>query len=285
MVGLDLPGPSRGPGVLIVPGRAPFDLPGGRFPVGAQCREPLGLSGPADRALAPAPREVGRERGLEAQLLAGERMGEGRAGRCAGTGARGRGGRRSRSADRPATGWPIAAKWARTWWVRPVSSRASTRVSAGKVSSTLKWVRASRAPRPRTARRSGARWSRPSGASIVPERDRGCPSTNARYSRSTSRALIIARESPVGLVVAGDDHQPGGVAIESVDDPGRAGLAAAEQLAEQVDEGRLPRLQAPGGRPGRRGFSITASHSSMWTSRGWAGITATRRLAAARPGR
>ena len=39
------------------------------------------------------------------------------------------------------------------------------------------------------------------------------------------------------LVVAGDDHQAGGVAVEPVDDPGALGLAAAEQVAERVHEG------------------------------------------------
>ena len=75
---------------------------------------------------------------------------------------------------------PIAAKCTRIWCVRPVSRRASTSVSAGSASITVKCVRASRAPRPRTARFSGARWSRPSGASIVPERERGRPSISAR---------------------------------------------------------------------------------------------------------
>ena len=47
------------------------------------------------------------------------------------------------------------------------------------------------------------------------------------------------------LVVAGDDHQPRGVLVEAVDDPRPLRLAAAEQLAERVDQ----RLAAV---PGRR---------------------------------
>ena len=55
-----------------------------------------------------------------------------------------------------------------------------------------------------------------------------------------SRSLIIADEPAMRLVVAGDEHQAGGVLVEPVDDPRPVGLPAAEQLAERVDERRSP---------------------------------------------
>ena len=110
-------------------------------------------------------------------------------------------------------------------------------VSAGSTSMTSKWVRAARAPAAadgpllrravvaaeRRVDRAGAR-----SRAALDERQVGAPEL---------AALDHRREAAVRLVVAGDDHQAGGVLVEPVDDPGPLGLAAAEQVAERVDEG------------------------------------------------
>jgi hypothetical protein len=48
----------------------------------------------------------------------------------------------------------------------------------------------------------------------------------------------------VRFVIASDQHQPRGVAVEAVDDPRPTGLATAEEIAENADE----RLAAMAGR-------------------------------------
>src|SRR5436190_9644023 len=57
----------------------------------------------------------------------------------------------------------------------------------GNSSATSKWDTACRGASLSSDRRSGSRRSRPIGASIVPRRDRGRPTTSARYSRVSSR--------------------------------------------------------------------------------------------------
>ena len=74
------------------------------------------------------------------------------------------------------------------------------------------------------------RW-RPIGASIVPVRAAGCPSTSARYSRCSSAPRDQRLQRAVDVVALGHDEQPRGVAVEPVDDP------------------RAPRLLAAGARP------------------------------------
>ena len=54
--------------------------------------------------------------------------------------------------------------------------------------------------------------------------------------RSTSRALTWAARSRWASLGARDDHQPRGVAVEAVDDPGALGLAARGDPAQHVDE-------------------------------------------------
>ena len=121
--------------------------------------------------------------------------------------------------------------------MRPVSSRASTRVSAGSASSTVKWVRAG-------AGAAAADRALVGLAVVAAERRVDRPRARPRptLDQGEVRAADLAaldhrREPPVGLVVAGDDHQPRGVAVEPVDDPRALGLAAPEQVAEHVDQG------------------------------------------------
>ena len=89
-----------------------------------------------------------------------------------------------------------------------------------------------------------SRRSRPIGASIVPVRAGGCPSTSARYSRRSAASRQQRLQRAMDRVVLGDDQQPGGVAIEPMDDP------------------RPPRLLAAGGPPlerlGERPGPVTA---------------------------
>ena len=52
----------------------------------------------------------------------------------------------------------------------------------------------------------------------MPRRERGLPTTSARYSRDELAALDELLQLLVRLVRARDDHQPGRVAVEAVDD-------------------------------------------------------------------
>src|SRR5215204_1770191 len=53
-------------------------------------------------------------------------------------------------------------------------------------------------------------------------------------------SLDLCRQTPVGLVAAGDQHQPRGVLVQPVDDPGPLWIvASAQELAENIDE-RVP---------------------------------------------
>ena len=112
----------------------------------------------------------------------------------------------------------MASKCARIWCVRPVSRRTrSSDVSGSACSSDEvrarrpRLVRVDRHPR---ARRGGA----PSGASIVPLRDGGRPSTSATYSRTIWRAAIAAFKPAMSLLALGDHEQSRGVLVEPVHD-------------------------------------------------------------------
>ena len=99
----------------------------------------------------------------------------------------------------PATGWPIASRWARIWCVRPVSSRTPQQRASGSASLDLE-VRDLGARRVGVRRmRVRTRRSRPSGASIVPVRAGGRPSTSARYSRFDLARLERAPAARRGL--------------------------------------------------------------------------------------
>ena len=95
----------------------------------------------------------------------------------------------------PATGWPMASRWARIWWVRPVSSRTRSSVVAGSASSSAKCVTAPRGWSVSVLTRVRWRRSRPRGASIVPVRAGGRPSTSARYSRTSARRASASRSA------------------------------------------------------------------------------------------
>ena len=86
--------------------------------------------------------------------------------------------------------------------MRPVSSRASTRVSAAHVSTTSKWVRASRAPRPPDRAALG-------GTVVAPERS---------VDRSRARAGAALDEGQVGGARprAPDHRRPGPAWASSV---------------------------------------------------------------------
>ena len=99
---------------------------------------------------------------------------------------------RARTRGRRPPGWPIASRCARIWCVRPVSSVTRSSVSSGSARSVSKWVTAWCGSSVSVEIRVRTRRSRPSGASIVPRRAGGRPSTSARYSRVISRARSAA---------------------------------------------------------------------------------------------
>ena len=137
--------------------------------------------------------------------------------------------------------------------MRPVSSRTSTSVSSASSSSDLEvGTRLARLAgrRPPSARGPGsrARAARRSSRSATRAGPRPAPGSVAR-----PRGALTCRASARGrLVVARDDHQPGGVLVEAVHDPGAFALAPAGEVAEQIDERRGRGAPAPDGRPGPR---------------------------------
>ena len=81
--------------------------------------------------------------------------------------------------------------------------------------------------------------------------------------------LDLLRQPAVGLVAARDDHQPRGVLVEAMDDPGPPRiLAAPKQVPQHVHEGRAT-VPAAAWTTKPAGFSITASHSSACRMLGW----------------
>ena len=223
------PSCSRGPGFgasrAAGPGRAPVahrrgSVTGRPVIVGEPARS--SGSGEVNSSLSPRVR-VGERQPLAVQELALEAVAA----------------RRGRSAGRRATGWPIAAKWARIWCVRPVSSRASTRVSAGQRSRAPRNAsgRRARHARPRPgARARGGRG--PAARRSCPTRERGpaldqrqvaaldlAPADRLRERRwaSSPRATIIRPEVSLS---------------RRWTMPGRTGIgAAAQQVAKHVDQG------------------------------------------------
>ena len=98
-----------------------------------------------------------------------------------------------------------------------------------------------RARRARAAPTHGAALGRPGVAA-----ERGVDRAGARAGSALDQravgpvglaALDHRGQAPVRLGVAGDDQQPGGVAVEPVHDARALGLAAAEQIAERIDQG------------------------------------------------
>ena len=162
--------------------------------------------------------------GLDSQRdnFPGERMPKHQLSRRAETGARGRAGGRSRAppyGGSPHTGWPIAARCARIWWVRPVSSRTRSSVVRGSRSSTSKWVTASRA---RSVRVDIDR----AAAAVAADRGVDGAALGVRVARHERQ--VLARRPRARCIIrwsaawASSDlrhhEQPGGVAVEAVDD-------------------------------------------------------------------
>ena len=90
------------------------------------------------------------------------------------------------------SGHPSAARCTRTWWVRPVSRRASMRAAPGNCSSTRQLVTARLPVRTRLENFVRACGSRPYSVSIRPPGPGGLPATSASYTRSTVWALNAA---------------------------------------------------------------------------------------------
>ena len=128
-------------------------------------------------------------------------------------------------------------------------SRAGRRAARARASSrrTSNHVTASRGVGVSSEWRVRSRRSRPIGASIRPDAERGAPRTSAAYVRSTSRVRIISCSSVVRLLRAGDDEQAGRVAVEAVHDPGPVVVVSSlgAVLEQPLDERARPR------RPGR----------------------------------
>ena len=92
---------------------------------------------------------------------------------------------------------------------------------------------------------------------------RGGPRPAPVYSRPTSRPSS-ARERAVRLLVAGDDHQPRGVLVEPVDDPGRS-PSPPPAIPSSRSTRVSPLWRGRGCTTSPAGFSITARPSSRWT--------------------
>ena len=156
-----------------------------------------------------------------------------------------------------------------------VERRRSSEV-LGSARSSVKWVRASRAPEPPTAIRVRIRGSRPIGASIVPVRGRRAALDQRQVFAFDRRAGERRLQRAVRLLGACDDEQAGGVAVEAVDDARALGLAAGELAAPAAARacprdgrgrgarrGRRPCRRRSGARPRRliwkaHGASLTA---------------------------
>ena len=106
--------------------------------------------------------------------------------------------------DRVADRQQVRADLVRAAGLEP---HAQQRVVAAAPRSTSKWVTASRGSSVSVETRVRTRRSRPSGASIVPRRAGGRPSTSARYSRTSSRAGELRLQRGVGRVVARHHEQ------------------------------------------------------------------------------
>ena len=108
-----------------------------------------------------------------------------------------------RTPDRRTTGWPIAWRWTRIWWVRPVSRRTRSSVCARQRPLELevrhRGSRHRRCPSRAACGRAGRGRSARRSSRV---RAGGRPSTSARYSRAMSRrgsAAFSARCDRLGL--------------------------------------------------------------------------------------
>ena len=151
----------------------------------------------------------------------------------------------------PHTGWPIAFRWTRIWWVRPVSRR--------RRSSEVRSKRAlEREVRARLARVGAADRHARAHARVAP--DRGLDRPRARRRAALDERQVLAFDQPLGerrlqqpwaSSRARHHEQARGVAIQPMDDSRPLGIAAGRASGQQLGE-RQPRgARAPGARPGR----------------------------------
>ena len=134
---------------------------------------------------------------------------------------------------------------------------------AGSRRSISKCVRAARGASVSIDISARSRRSRPIGASIVPVRADGWPSTRAEVLAAHRRARQQRLQRAVDLVVLGDDEQPGRVAVEPVHDPGAPRLLAAGRDARRAPGRASPSgAPAPGWTTTPAGLSTTSRYSS-----------------------
>ena len=181
-------------------------------------------------------------------------------------------------AESPTTGWPIAARWTRIWWVRPVSS-----VQASSADSGSAHVRPPRTPvrdgRPasRTAIRVDAAARRPMGASTTPRRaSTGCP-RRPPCTCDRRRAMSAATRSSYEAPVRATTSRPLVSRSSRCTIPGRAGSpteAISGKRARSPWTSVPCACPAPGWTTSPAGLSTTITSSSAWrTSTGTSSAT------------
>ena len=146
---------------------------------------------------------------------------------------------------------PDREKCARIWCVRPVSNRTRRSVARGSVSSISKWVRAARGWSVSIEWRVRTRRSRPIGASIVPRRAGGRPSTRARYSRTIRRAASAALRRRCAASLFATTSSPEVSRSSRWTMPGRHDSPPAAPRAASACESVRCGVRRPGGRPRR----------------------------------
>ena len=160
-----------------------------------------------------------------------------RAARRAGTACSGRTCAARPYSGSPTTGWPIASRCARIWCVRPVSSVTRSSVSSASARSVSKCVIAWCGSSVSVEIRVRTRRSRPSGASIVPRRAGGRPSTSATYSRVIRRSRNAACSAACTGSERASSEQARRVAVQPVHDARALGIGPARDAPrERLDE-------------------------------------------------
>ena len=132
----------------------------------------------------------------------------------------------------------------------------------GSASAVSKWVRASRGRSLSIERRVRTRRSRPSGASIVPVRDGGRPSTSARYSRTISRAASAAFSRRWASSLLATTSRPEVSRSSRWTIPGRHGSPPAAPRAASASERVAPRCGPAGWTTTPAGFSTISRSAS-----------------------
>ena len=155
----------------------------------------------------------------------------------------------------PATGWPIACRCARIWWVRPVSRRTRSSVTPRqRRARSSKCVTAARGSSVSVDIRVRTRRSRPSGASIVPAaRRRAALDEREVLARHLARAAERLCSARVRASVRATTSSPEVSRSRRWTMPGALGSsppgrAAGQRLHERARRG----ARAPGARRRRR---------------------------------